>query len=306
MKDYFLFNQRVRSEISLPYVPLYPDSLPDKSSVYISFGEVSLDGLSLAQRVYPLYQINQQQYWLNIPGVARFLIQNGKEIIITPTATTDEKTLQTFLFHVCFAILLKQQNHVVMPGFAFQYENIAFSFCLSSHTAASLLPLLFAKEHYALLSALFFALDNKVSVLPGLAHFELSPSLAKHVNYPCNDALKIRPESDLYRYPAKTYCEQSLPFKAMYFLVPSKEEQVSFSPLDKAQKILFLSKHALAQTIFQGILDDELISQAYQSIAETSAIIAINTPAQYPLTSLVKAIRHHLKSIEEGVHDVPL
>jgi hypothetical protein len=77
--------------------------------VQVSLGQVP-EALPQARDAGPFQQVTPQAVLFSFPGVARFLVQNGAEIVIQPEPDAPETQLRLFLLGTAAALLLHQRS----------------------------------------------------------------------------------------------------------------------------------------------------------------------------------------------------
>jgi hypothetical protein len=106
---YTAYGLIISSEISYPQlIPVQP-AADGKADVFIRFGPVP-EALEDPVAKGVLYQAKPNQFLLKLEKIARFLILDGREILIerAPEVTEDEVVL--FLFNSAFGALLHQRG----------------------------------------------------------------------------------------------------------------------------------------------------------------------------------------------------
>ncbi|MEP7030273.1 MAG: hypothetical protein ABI830_05000, partial [Pseudolabrys sp.] len=69
--------------------------------------------LENAKATGPTWQIGGKQFLLRIPGIARFLLNDGREILFAPEPGADDVDIPVFLIGTVFGILLHQRGQIV-------------------------------------------------------------------------------------------------------------------------------------------------------------------------------------------------
>ena len=98
----------ITSDVLLP-LPR-PESTPQLFEVEIREGESPVE-LDLPQDKGLTYQANDSELLLQIIGIARFWVKNGREIIFTRMSPkTSDKDLAVFLLGSCLSEILEQRS----------------------------------------------------------------------------------------------------------------------------------------------------------------------------------------------------
>lgn len=108
----------------------------------------------------PTWQIADDTFLLLIPGVARFLITAGTDVIFQPDAGVSVQDLAIFLIGTAFAILLHQRGAIVLHASAVRVDGKAVLFCGPSGAGKSTLAVALADRGYAVVADDFCTLST--------------------------------------------------------------------------------------------------------------------------------------------------
>ncbi len=98
------------------------------------------------------WQIADRSFLLRIPGIARFLLNEGREIIYAAEPGGDPADIPVFVLGTVFGILLHQREQVVLHASAVRVGNKAILFCGPSGSGKSTLAAALSKRGYPLLT----------------------------------------------------------------------------------------------------------------------------------------------------------
>jgi len=116
----------VASEIDLPgLIAGVPERAPQ---VTIRRGEVP-ESLPQPTASGPTWQIAGKQFLLRIPDIARFLLNDGREIVVAPESEAAAADLPIFTLGSAFGILLHQREQIVVHASAVRVGDKAVLFC---------------------------------------------------------------------------------------------------------------------------------------------------------------------------------
>jgi len=138
--SYRISGLRVQSELPLlGSIPLdAPAGAPD---IHIRLGDVPV-ALEDARAIGPNWQSGPETFLLEVPGVVRFLVADGSEIVVAPLAGTSIADAAIFVAGTAIAIALFQRGALVLHASAVVYERRAFAFCGASGAGKSTLAAL--------------------------------------------------------------------------------------------------------------------------------------------------------------------
>ena len=179
MKDadyYRLFGLTVRSECSLAGVAL--GAAGDSIDVEVAFGAIT------APEAGPGYSAFGQATLLTVPEVGRYLIRDGREIVIDPLPGGSERGVRLFLLGSAFGALLHQRRLLPLHANAIDIGGRAVAFSGHSGAGKSTIAAWFNDRGYPILSddvcVISFDASQQPVAQPGLRRLRL-----------WNDALEI-------------------------------------------------------------------------------------------------------------------
>jgi hypothetical protein len=139
----------VASEIDLPgLIAGEPGGAPQ---VTIRRGEVP-ESLPQPTATGPTWQIAGKQFLLRIPDIARFLLNDGSEIVVAAESEATDADLSIFTLGGAFGILLHQREQVVLHGSAVRVGDKAVLFCGPSGAGKSTMAAALVQRGYPLVS----------------------------------------------------------------------------------------------------------------------------------------------------------
>jgi hypothetical protein len=288
MYPYQLFNLVIHSDLAFPDHPVFEGS--DPPHVTCSFGKVSPAGIEQPLLTGLYYQATRQTFWLNVPGMARFLINDGTHITIDTATKTDEATLHALVADACLSALLIQRNIFLLRGGIVAGKNGAIAFLCAPGMGLSTLMGAFLKRGYRLLSDKFCAIDTTGYALPSAPYIELRDHTAKPLGY--TDLPIIREGVNKYRLPMKhQYEKQPLPLQGIYLLSMHTSPQLVSQALDGVKKIEALQQYLYSQPRLRPLADGQTYFQQSLMLANQFEMISLLRPAvEYPLDQLVYSI----------------
>jgi hypothetical protein len=139
----------VRSDIEMP--GLHPGSPEGEADVTISFGAAPAS-LAGATAEGPVWTLAGDRFLMRAPGVARFLLTQGRTIVYEPEAAAEAGDIAAFLTGAVFGILLHQRGVVVLHASGVKVGEAAVLFMGSSGAGKSTLATALVQRGYPLVT----------------------------------------------------------------------------------------------------------------------------------------------------------
>ncbi len=149
MQFYRISGLSVASEIALPGLIAGAPGLAPQ--VTIRRGYVP-ESLADADASGPTWQIAGKSFLLRVPDIARFLLEDGNEIVVEPETPAREADVPIFILGTVFGILLHQREQIVLHASAVRVAGKAVLFCGSSGAGKSTLAAALAQRGYPLVT----------------------------------------------------------------------------------------------------------------------------------------------------------
>ena len=179
--NYFAYNLVIDSEIELPLCEAEPKG-PVPPDVEISLGVPPEPPVEKPNSEYWIASANGGVL-IHVPGVARFFVAEGKQIVIEPLDLKRDPT--PYVLGKCFGSLLHQRGLLVLHASCVSSGDGAIAFLGHSGRGKSTLAAAFCRRGYSLLSDDVTALecdhDKSFRVLPGYPHVKLTPQSLQRV-----------------------------------------------------------------------------------------------------------------------------
>jgi hypothetical protein len=149
LHSYRVAGLAVASEIELPgAIPAQhagtADVMVRAAPVPASLDDASKKGVT--------WQIAGDRFLFQVPGVARFLLSAGREILFEPASGVAAGDVSIFLIGTVFGILLHQRGEIVLHASAVQVNGRAVLFCGSSGAGKSTLAAALAQRGFPLVA----------------------------------------------------------------------------------------------------------------------------------------------------------
>ncbi len=186
----------------------------------ITFGEIQ-DVLEDANYSDDFQQINLQEYQLNIPSIAKFLVKNSNEVIIDVYSNSDERDVRMYFLASILPVLVHKYKLLPLHSCCINVNGQAFLIGGDSGSGKSTFALGMHRKGYDILnddvSTIGFASNGNPLAYIGYRQIKLLTESLESYGYEISDFEKLNTEVVKYRFPLQEEIKNdSLPIKAVF------------------------------------------------------------------------------------------
>ena len=216
---YRVFGLNLRSELALDELPRAPaDALAD---VDIHRGTVQAgDGPSG-------YALDSNGTLLRVPDVGRFLIRDGREIIVEPAEGASERNVRLFLLGSALGALLHQRGLLPLHANAIEMDGRAIAFSGHSGAGKSTIAAWFHDGGRRILSddvcVIGFDADGRAIAYPGIPRLRLWREALEASGRETGEYSRSFDALDKYDVPSENRALEPLPLATIYLLRQADE-----------------------------------------------------------------------------------
>lgn len=219
----------VQSQLALPELNNYTIAQSEHGSpdIQIHLGAVP------RQLDHPLhetafYQLDKNHLLLTLPGIARYMVADGQQVMIEPDPEAKEQDIRVFLLGSIFGVLCHQRGVLPLHASAIEYQGRAYAFAGPSGAGKSTLAAVFQKHGFRLIG------DDICVITKQESHFLIHPDMPRiklwensleylGVGTHREQVSKVRNGLNKYFIPMRDYDQQPIPLHGIYEL--SRQEE---------------------------------------------------------------------------------
>ena len=214
MHHYKAYGLHVGSELAVPFAPApLPAPEPDVSIRIGALPEGT--GLPESGRQQP-WTAAPDAFVLNVDGVARYLVREGRDIVIEPAGGSDQ-AIRAFLLGSVLAACLQQRDILTLHASAVETSAGAVLFAGGSGDGKSTLLAALVKRGYAMLSddvaGIVLDAGERPVALPAFPCVRLWAQALDELDWPGLE--RVREELEKYVVPVERFRDASLPVRAV-------------------------------------------------------------------------------------------
>ncbi len=215
---------------------------------------------SIANQNQLSVQCEQQQFYLAIPQVARFLALPAKNQIMIEKMEPGipDDVIHTWLYGTVFAYMLQYHGYLVLHGSAVMMNNRAVIFSGQSGAGKSTLASALVQKGYSFITDDLVVIkrnhQGQYCMTPGPTKLKLWQSAMQHFNYDTNHATPVSLKDNKYAIQVEDTCSTSMiPVTAFYELtINNQAETCHVERLHEAESLKTLM-HSKLNEIYRVI-----------------------------------------------------
>jgi len=206
--DYRAFGLNIRSEIAIPELPAGAIGSSADPDVVVRLGDVPPIENPIE---YLRHQIQFGSGWIAIDPMdqARFLIREGREIILSPRPGASENGARIFLLGSVFGAICHQRGLLPLHANAVELNGRAYVFCGESGAGKSTLAAYFQQQGFRLLCddlcVVGFDAAGRPLAWPGVPRLKLWGDALSGLGKTAQGLVSIGWDLDKYHVPIESY-----------------------------------------------------------------------------------------------------
>lgn len=247
LTQYTAYGLTIASTIALPELTrVETTEVEQNADLLITEGEVP-HTLQQPQKVADLYEIDATKLLYRVPGVARYLVRGGGEIVVEAETGSDADSVRLFLLNPVLGALLQQRRQYTLRASAVDTPRGAALLIGNSGAGKSTLAAALNQRGWRLLcddiGVLVQHQDGRLHVLPGYPVLRLWQASLRLLRMTHDGLRRVRPALEKYVVPVTDFCTETRPLHAIYVLNLSTNSTSGFTQLDPLKGITTLQKH---------------------------------------------------------------
>ncbi|MGB0720803.1 MAG: hypothetical protein ACPGU7_00275 [Gammaproteobacteria bacterium] len=264
---YHSFHLTIESELPLP--ELTGSDAVGTPDVRIVRGRVPAEGLADGEQKGPFLWVGNGTLWLRVPDVARFLIRDGKEILVDTEKDADDDSVRVFLLGSAMGALLTQRDWLVLHGNAVRVGDHALVCVGDSGTGKSTLATGFMRRGHPVLSDDLVPIDPDGRALPGPPRIKLWQDMATQLDIDTRDLRRIRPGLEKFHLPLDDDRRRvPIPVRWIYVLDTHPGDNITLNPIEGLERFPILHDNSFRLRFIKGMgRESEHLAQCAQLAA---------------------------------------
>jgi hypothetical protein len=235
----------------LPVTGFEP-AVVSEADVTIRLGEVP-DSLENAVNTGVLYQSTQTDFLLRIDKVARYHVQNGREIVVKLLGSSSPGDVSAFISGTVLGALMHQRSMLPIHASAVVYNEKCLVFAGISGSGKSTLAAAVINDGGSLVADDISVIDftgEKPAVCPAFPMIRIWEDSLKHLGITYGHFEPVRGELRKFYMPVSHFHRSRTPIHRIFILGTHNKEKLEIKELQGVDKFRVLKKHTY---LFRGI-----------------------------------------------------
>ncbi|MFE7060535.1 aldolase [Sutcliffiella sp. NPDC057660] len=244
---YKAFGFTIKSEYALPELNRAIIKA-DLSDISIQTGNLEPKWQSLSKQPNQYFHVKENLCMFHVPGTAIFLIQNGKEIIVSPHEDAAEDNIRLYLLGTCMGAILMQRRILPLHGSAIAINGKAYAIVGDSGAGKSTTASALLRQGYELISddviPVSFNEQGIPMVTPAYPQQKLWQESIEEFGMESSDFRPIIDRETKFAIPvASQFCNQPLTLAGVFELMKTGNEDLQFSSVTGLERFHLLFQH---------------------------------------------------------------
>ena len=279
-RDYAAYGLSVRSPIPLPFLPL-PVHRAGEPDVTVRIGATPA-ALPSPVVKQTFREIAPGAFLLSVDGVARYLVTNGRDVLVE-TCGGNDHDLGVFLAGSVFTALLQQRGVVTLHASAVETEAGAVLFTGRPEIGKSSLLGAFVRRGYAMLAddvtGVVLDAAGRAVVLPAFPSMKLWGDALQALAWHGQGQERARPEREKYIVPIERFRAAPLAARAVFSLEVHDRDGIEVRPVQADDIIRWPRKSIYRKRVMRGLGQRPAFLRTIAAMARRVPVVRVARPA---------------------------
>lgn len=243
-------------------------------------------------------QVTDNQFLLDISGVARFLVTDDRIIEVDINPGTSEDVVRLYLLSTVFSSILYKRNLLVMHASSVDVDGRAVLFSGASRAGKSTLALGLHKRGFKVLNddISSVSLDNgEPFVYPGYRHLKLWSETMEKYDLETGGLPRLRDGMDKYRFTIGEEDRKKQPLRCIIMLEATADDDIKHEVLSSFESVRHLMQNTFRPWLVEKLGMRSLLFKMCSDVAGKIPVYKVYRPhdidAQVFVSYLLNLIR---------------
>ena len=272
LNAYQAYGLSIHTDLVCPELPRHPHPVDDPDVTITLLGKEAGTPCPSTDRSY---DVQPGYFQLDVPGVARYRVEEGRRILIQPQASASPEKIRLFLFGSTIGALLYQRGLLPLHGSAVVTRGGAMIFVGPQGSGKSTMAAEFHRRGYQLLSDDVCAVENTpqaLRILPALAQFRLCADAYQELGAWSEAYFDV----DKFAVPmGEKYCLDPTPIRAIHILCDDSAEHPTLEVVRGLDRVRRLFENLYRPHFLKGQRTQNDLVRLVGVIAERTTIALV-------------------------------
>ncbi|XAY03984.1 hypothetical protein DSM112329_00810 [Paraconexibacter sp. AEG42_29] len=219
------------------------------------------------------------RFWLDVPGVARFLVEGGRRIVVEPAEGSHPDEVRLYLLGSALGAVLYQRGLLVLHGNAFRHGAAVVLAVGHSGAGKSTLAGELHLRGFDVFSDDVVAIDAEGFTVPGPPRVKLWQDAADLLGVSVDGLPRVRPQDDKFHMAIDAPPTQRLPVAAVYVLERHEEHDLELVHVAGTDRLGVLMTHTYRAALVDAPGQRRRHLQRCATLAARSRVVRVLRPA---------------------------
>ena len=165
------------------------------------------------------YQATKDQFLLEVDRIAKFYVQDGRQITVDLLKEKADREVRLFLLGSAFGALFIQRGLLPIHGSAIKFGDSVSVFSGLSGVGKSSLAATFVKKGFQFLADDISVVNDELNVMPGFPNMKIWDDVLKKLHLKTDSLSEVRP--DIKKYDLRSdqqFCNEALKLTKVFIL----------------------------------------------------------------------------------------
>ncbi len=210
----------------------------------------------------PHFKINETDFFLEVKDVARYRVQNGETIQVSPCKNADKASVNLFLEGSTLGALLHQRKMLPFHGSSFVFNNNGITICGHSGAGKSSVTAAFCQHGAKLINddiTPVIVSNEGTKIYPVKTRIKLWDDALEKLKIKEEGLQRIRPELNKFYLPEKREKSFNQTLNQIFILSSYNKEEYIAAELKGIEKYNALRKQIYRKVYLKGMPETEKI-----------------------------------------------
>ena len=243
-------------------------------------------------------QITQNEFALDVEGVARYYACNGNYIEVYPYEGFNQQALELYMNGSVYGAILHQRKIIPLHGSCFIYGGKGIMVCGESGVGKSSLTAAFCLEGSEFLTDDVTPIvinNSKPYILTLSDRIKLWDDSIEQLNLSTDGLLKIDLENEKFYFPVESEKPDFFLLNQIFVLEIHDKTAVEFQQIKGAEKVTIIRNQIYRMEYLQGMPENESVFFEYLvNISNHVTITLVKRPAKIPIQQLMLLLKKYI------------